>query len=129
IPANIHFELLGLCAELPFEPGTFDIVHSRLVMTHVSHKRRGRLETAARLVKPGGLLLVEDLDLGSLVKAGGPAVRRLASNIIRTWSARGADAELGRKMEAAIASLEYFPHVQACRVDIPLGGNSSGRFL
>ncbi|KAJ7683777.1 hypothetical protein B0H17DRAFT_941506 [Mycena rosella] len=124
IPANVHFELLDLCAELPFEPGTFDIVHARLVMTHVINGEDA-LKRAALLVKPGGLLLVEDLDLGSLVETGGPAVRRLASNIIQSWSARGADAELGRKIEAAISSLGYFPHVQACRIDIPLAGNSS----
>ncbi|KAJ6550417.1 S-adenosyl-L-methionine-dependent methyltransferase [Mycena vulgaris] len=119
LPANVDFELVDLSMDLGFELETFDIVHARMVMGHVVNGENA-LKQAAKLVKPGGLLLLEDIDVGALAITGGPAVRRFASKIIEIWRSRGADAEIGRRLEPAIASLGQFPHVDVHKIAVPL---------
>jgi SAM-dependent methyltransferase len=50
-------------ADAPPEPGAFDLVHARLVLTHVPDRDRALASMAAAL-RPGGYLLVEEADPG-----------------------------------------------------------------
>ncbi|KAF7345642.1 S-adenosyl-L-methionine-dependent methyltransferase [Mycena venus] len=126
IPENLRFQLGDITnlQSSDFEEESFDIVHSRLVMTHVPNGEEA-VKRAAQLVKPGGLLLMEDLDLGSLVSTGGPAVRRLALRIIEIWESRSVDAELGRKLAGIMASVESFPQVHVHKIAMPFAGTGS----
>jgi SAM-dependent methyltransferase len=45
----------------PPHPGTFDVVHARLVLVHVPDRARA-LATMVAALRPGGWLLVEDAD-------------------------------------------------------------------
>lgn len=47
LPSNVEFHKLDITQALPFEDETFDIVHARLVLMHVS-----RLSLTGRLDKP-----------------------------------------------------------------------------
>lgn len=49
--------------DAPPEPGAFDVVHARLVLTHVPARDRALASMAAAL-RPGGYLLVEEADPG-----------------------------------------------------------------
>jgi len=118
-PSNIHFHLTDLTQELDFEPETFDIVHSRLVMCHVGKEV---IERVARLVRPGGLLLLEDTDLSNLVTTGGPAVGQVISTLMQLIRARGGDGEIGRKLEGIIATLGFFEDVHVTRITVPFCG-------
>ncbi|KAJ7500887.1 S-adenosyl-L-methionine-dependent methyltransferase [Mycena galericulata] len=122
LPPNMRFELADLATELKFENNAFDIVHARFVMSHVVNGK-DTVKGAARLVKPGGLLLMEEADINSLVETGGPGVHRYVSKLIHLLSVRGADAELGRKLEGILLSLGYFPHVEVHKMAIALSGN------
>jgi SAM-dependent methyltransferase len=62
----------GRAGELPFEPGSFDVVLYRLVLHHIAYQ--GPLapvfEEAARLVRPGGALVAVEPGLWHPVGAG-----------------------------------------------------------
>ncbi|KAJ7224545.1 S-adenosyl-L-methionine-dependent methyltransferase [Mycena pura] len=121
LPSNIHFHLADLSQELNFEPETFDIVHSRFVMCHVLNGKEV-IERVARLVRPGGLLLMEDMDISNLVTTGGPAVAQVVSILMQLMRARGGDGEIGRKLEAIISSLRFFEDVHVTRITAPFSG-------
>ncbi|KAJ7811279.1 S-adenosyl-L-methionine-dependent methyltransferase [Mycena olivaceomarginata] len=70
LPKNVNFQIADVTQTFPFKQGSFDVVHTRLVIMHVPDAK-DVLERAAKLVKPGGWLLVEDLDMHSLVESGG----------------------------------------------------------
>ncbi|KAF7370213.1 S-adenosyl-L-methionine-dependent methyltransferase [Mycena sanguinolenta] len=102
-PANVHFQMADLTKELEFEAESFDIVHARSVMIHVQNPE-DVLRRASRLVKPGGLLLMEETDLAF-------------------QDSQGADVEFGRKAEGLVKSLNDFSDVQVKKISIPFGGN------
>ncbi|KAJ7224546.1 S-adenosyl-L-methionine-dependent methyltransferase [Mycena pura] len=121
LPSNIHFHLADLSQELNFEPETFDIVHSRFVMCHVLNGKEV-IERVARLVRPGGLLLMEDIDISNMVTTGGPAVGQVVSIMMQWMRAHGGDGEIGRKLEGIIASLRFFEDVHVTRITVPFSG-------
>ncbi len=85
-------------------PGSFDLVHARLVLVHVPERDRA-LEQMVSVLRPGGVLLVEDADpalqpLSCLEETGPPQV--LANRIRRGFRAllaeRGVDLAYGRTL-------------------------------
>ncbi|KAJ7893540.1 S-adenosyl-L-methionine-dependent methyltransferase [Mycena leptocephala] len=122
IPGNMCFELADLTKDLEFDKEMFDIVHSRLVMSHISNGEN-TVKRAAQLVRPGGLLLMEDLDIGSLVRTGGCGVHQMVSKMLKVISSNAADGELGRKFEGIVTATGYFPQVHVHKIAIPLSGN------
>ncbi|WP_240762803.1 methyltransferase [Micromonospora sp. HM134] len=95
-------------ADPPPQPGTFDLVHARLVLVHVPDRARA-LATMVAALRPGGWLLVEDADtelqpLACLDEVG-PAQRR-ANRVRRAvrelLTRRGADLRFGRTLPGAL---------------------------
>jgi SAM-dependent methyltransferase len=88
----------------PPPPGDFDLVHARLLLTHVP-QRIEALASMVRALRPGGALVIEDADpaLQPLIcpDESGPA-QRLANRLrrgFRTLMAdRGADLAFGRTL-------------------------------
>lgn len=112
-------------------PGPFDLVHARLVLTHVPGRARA-LAAMVRALRPGGWLLVEDADptLQPLIcpDEHGPE-QELANRLRRGFRAlmaeRGADLAFGRTLPRLLraAGLQpvladaYFPITSpACAV-------------
>ncbi|KAJ7310902.1 S-adenosyl-L-methionine-dependent methyltransferase [Mycena albidolilacea] len=124
IPGNMRFKQLDLTKAWDLEKQSFDVVHSRLVMTHVPNGENVA-KRSAQLVKPGGLLLMEDIDVNCLVQTGGPATRLLASKVVEIWESRSADTDISRKYAGIITSMGYFPRVHAHKISMPFGGTSS----
>jgi SAM-dependent methyltransferase len=93
-----------VAVDLPPEPGTFDLVHARLVLVHVPDRARA-LATMVAALRPGGWLLLEDADteLQPLVciDESGPAQQR-ANRLRRAFrelmTHRGADLRYGRTL-------------------------------
>jgi len=112
-------------------PGTFDLVHARLLLTHVP-QRDAALAALIHAVRPGGWLVIEDADpaLQPLLcpDEHGPAEvlgNRLRGAFRTLLADRGADLEFGRtlprRLRAAglidIAADAYFPMTgPACAV-------------
>jgi SAM-dependent methyltransferase len=92
----------------PPQPGTFDLVHARLVLVHVPDRARA-LATMVAALRPGGWLLVEDADtelqpLACLDEVG-PAQRRanrLRRAVRESMTRRGADLRYGRTLPRAL---------------------------
>jgi len=92
----------------PPQPGTFDLVHARLVLVHLPDRARA-LATMAAALRPGGWLLVEDADTElqplACLDEFGPAqeranrLRRAARELL---ARRGADLRFGRTLPRAL---------------------------
>lgn len=97
-----------VAADPPPEPGSFDLVHARLVLVHVPDRARA-LATMAAALRPGGWLLIEDADTAlqplACLDDSGPEQRRAnrIRNAIRELLAgRGAELRYGRTLPAAL---------------------------
>ncbi|KAJ6513049.1 S-adenosyl-L-methionine-dependent methyltransferase [Mycena sanguinolenta] len=128
LPSNMNFQLANVMQRLEFPDGTFDIVHARMVMMHVVDGPNTLLRVS-RLVKPGGLLLIEDLDSISAAESGGPATRRVVYKFKEIQERRGVDIEFGRKIEAIIRSLDNFSDIHAKKISMPYGANGPDEAL
>ena len=107
----------------PPQPGTFDLVHARLVLVHVPDRARA-LATMVAALRPGGWLLVEDADtelqpLACLDEVGPAQQRanRLRRAVRELMTRRGADLRYGRTLPRAlraaglvdVAAAGFFP--------------------
>ncbi|MFI9078397.1 methyltransferase domain-containing protein [Streptomyces sioyaensis] len=97
-----------VAADPPPEPGTFDLVHARLVLVHVPDRARA-LATMAAALRPGGWLLIEDADTAlqplACLDDSGPAQRRanrLRDAVRELLTRRGADLRYGRALPRAL---------------------------
>jgi SAM-dependent methyltransferase len=101
----------------------FDLVHSRLVLVHVT-ERQAALRSMVSALRPGGWLLVEDADPAlqplSCLEADGPEeelANRVRGGFRALMAARGVDLAYGRKLprllrEAGLADVAadaWFP--------------------
>ncbi|MFJ8386454.1 methyltransferase domain-containing protein [Streptomyces sp. NPDC094438] len=104
-------------------PETFDFVHARLVLVHVTDRAQA-LRTMAGALRPGGVLLIEDADpaLQPLLCLDeyGPEQElgnRLRRGFRQLLAERGADLSYGRKLPRLLRELglerveadAYFP--------------------
>ncbi|AUG75038.1 methyltransferase [Kitasatospora sp. MMS16-BH015] len=92
----------------PPEPGTFDLVHARLVLVHVPDRARA-LATMVAALRPGGRLLIEDADTAlqplACLDETGPAqqrANRLRTAVRELLARRGADLRYGRTLPRAL---------------------------
>jgi predicted O-methyltransferase YrrM len=89
------------------EPAAFDLIHSRMVLEHIPERE----QALARLIpalKPGGWLVIEDIDFGGPMVAAlaryetDPTLRPIRERILigfeKFMSAAGADLELGSRL-------------------------------
>lgn len=120
-----------VAADPPPEPGTFDLVHARLVLVHVADRAQALRNMVAAL-RPGGWLVVEDADpmLQPLacVDARGPAehrANRLRDGFRRLLAARGVDLAYGRKLPRLLreAGLGHVEAEATFPVARPAGGD------
>jgi ubiquinone/menaquinone biosynthesis C-methylase UbiE len=115
----------------PPQPGTFDLVHARLVLVHVPDRARA-LATMAAALRPGGWLLVEDADtelqpLACLDEVGPAQQRanRLRRAVRELMTRRGADLRYGRTLPGALRAADLADVAAAgC---FPIGGEACDR--
>jgi SAM-dependent methyltransferase len=89
----------------------FDVVHTRLVLTHVPERDEG-LRRMARALRPGGWLLVEDFDvtlqpLACLdpVADADERANRIRERFLALLVGRGVDVAFGRTLPRRLRSL------------------------
>jgi SAM-dependent methyltransferase len=104
------------------EPQSFDLVHARYVIAPLG---RGREQVASyrRLVRPGGLLVLEEWDLGSWhFNPTAPAAERLIQLLSEIFAALGGEAGRGLPelfREIGIDEPEIEAHVIALKPGHP----------
>ena len=86
------------------EPGSFDLVCSRLMLFHLTGRQESAVEQMVRCLRPGGWLIDEDADWGTVAPVD-PAHPAYAGyhNAWRDgdwWTVRGYDKVFGRKLPA-----------------------------
>ena len=102
------------------EPGSFDLVHARFVLTPLGRGEE-QLETYCRLLRPGGTLVLEDPDWGSWhFNPPAPACERLIALVCEAF-ARWGDAEAGRKHLEFLRSAGIEGQVRAEVLALPPG--------
>lgn len=94
---------------VPFEMGEFDFVWVRFLLEYFRKEMRAVIENIGRLVKPGGILCLVDLDMNSMNYWG--SSERLESNILRNIGVieehANFDPYAGRKLYGHLYALGY----------------------
>jgi SAM-dependent methyltransferase len=89
------------------ETGAFDLIHSRLVLEHIP-ERDAVVRRLAAALRPGGWLVLEDFDWGSLGVVPGcraaDLLERAHEGARRVFTAAGYDCEHGRKLPGGLAA-------------------------
>ncbi|MFN0092741.1 MAG: methyltransferase domain-containing protein [Acidimicrobiales bacterium] len=79
-------------------PGAFDLAHVRLVLVNVADPA-GVIGELVRLVKPGGVVAVQELDwLSWCCEPPHPAWDSLRGRLHELWRSRGFDPYIGRRL-------------------------------
>jgi SAM-dependent methyltransferase len=88
----------GDACKMPFPTASFDVVYSRLLMEYLQDKERGVAEMV-RVCKPGGRVLLQDLD-GQLLwhYPEDAEVQRTVEKVVAALGKTGFDAFVGRKL-------------------------------
>lgn len=84
----------------PLERDAFDLVHARLLLEHLPARERVLGELISS-VRPGGWLMIEDMDwdaLRPLTERGAVAYRRTGAAMRELFSLGGYDATLGARL-------------------------------
>jgi SAM-dependent methyltransferase len=113
--------------------GVFDLIHARAVLTHLP-ERQTVLQRLVSALRPGGWLLIEDVDFGptaaralaSYVTAPAPAVaamERVYLAIAAVFSAIGADPSVGTRLTAMLAQAGLSGVSAEIHAPVPSGGS------
>jgi SAM-dependent methyltransferase len=95
------------------DEAAFDLVHARALLEHIP-AREDVLKRMVSALRPGGWLLVEDVDFGGPPAAAlarycspsgaGAAVERVYRAVAAVFAAAGADPSYGNQLPAALAA-------------------------
>ena len=112
MPSGSPFEVR--CHDVVTDPvpeGGFDLVHARLVLTHIP-RRIEALRRMSSALRPGGWLVVEDFDVSCQPRACPDAAtddeeraNRIRAGFIELLADRGADLVLGRTLRKRLVAL------------------------
>lgn len=82
----------------PLQAGEFDLVYARCVLSHLADPLRA-LRAMARLARPGGRVVVEDIDCGGVfAHPDAPALMRHLELYQKAIRLHGGDPLMGRKL-------------------------------
>jgi hypothetical protein len=96
----------------PPADGCFDLVHARFQLA-LRGDAEAQLDACRQLVRPGGVLLVEEPDMRSLVyDPYAPAATHLAGRVAQVMKASGRDLDAGRRVPAQLRRAGLAPRVR-----------------
>lgn len=88
----------GSVYEMPYPNASFDIAYSRFVFQHLDNPQKG-VNELHRVVRPGGLAVIEDIDDGLLfLEPEPPSYNLVQSTSERIQGELGGDRRVGRKL-------------------------------
>jgi SAM-dependent methyltransferase len=99
-------------------PGSFDLVHTRLLLINLKDPA-GAVAALADLVRPGGVVAVQDIDqIPWLCEPPHPAWEALINAFLIVWRANGLDPLIGHRLpallrEAGLVQVEVEVHGRA----------------
>jgi ubiquinone/menaquinone biosynthesis C-methylase UbiE len=96
---NLRYEE-GSVYELRFPDRTFDVVYAHQVVQHL-REPAAALREMLRVVRPGGLIAVRDVDWGTAAYwPSDPWIDRFIEMHFKTWSRNGGEPRMGRHLRA-----------------------------
>ncbi|MCG9876234.1 MAG: GNAT family N-acetyltransferase [Leptospiraceae bacterium] len=106
----------GSVYELPLKDASYDLVYSRFVFQHLENPIKG-VKELKRVIKPNGLVIIEDIDDGLLFLEPKPESYDLVQNTSeKIQKELGGDRLIGRKLYAMMKnagfskiSIKYLP--------------------
>jgi len=127
LPKNVKFTQMDACQSLPFEEESFDVVHARFVLMHLPHFR-DVLARISALIKPGGHLVLEDLDprLYSERRETPEAVTYFYDKIADWVAAKGVTYEVGGELQPYLSRLGSFVDVTVKVLAVPFSPGWDG---
>jgi SAM-dependent methyltransferase len=111
--------IAGDVLEIDFPEGTFDLVHTRLVLMHIPERRRA-LERIRSWLRPGGRVVLEELDW--MVMQAEPDPERLALFCAFNEALPTIDFECGRMLLDELSQAGLVETTGDVRVDVVEGG-------
>jgi SAM-dependent methyltransferase len=89
--------------EVDLPVAEFDLVHTRMVLEHITERDRV-LDQLVRALRPGGTIVVEDYDWTAFGFDSADGIEdRVSNGILDFMAAAGFDREYGRKVVGALA--------------------------
>jgi ubiquinone/menaquinone biosynthesis C-methylase UbiE len=96
---NLRYED-GSVYELPFAEASFDVVYAHQVLQHL-REPAAALAEMRRVVRPGGLIAVRDVDWGTAAYwPADPWIDRFVEVHFKTWYRNGGEPRMGRRLRA-----------------------------
>ncbi|MDX6713539.1 MAG: hypothetical protein QOH30_97 [Baekduia sp.] len=103
------------------DAGTFDVVHARFQLGSLGHVAE-RLAAYRRLLKPGGVLVVEEPDTRSwTLTPYAPSATHLVGRIAQAHRTFGGDLDLGRRLPALLRAEGLEPRVRTHAIGLEAG--------
>jgi SAM-dependent methyltransferase len=100
-------------------PGGFDLVHARFQLSTIGREAE-QVDAYGRLVKPGGLIVLEDPDHSTWTfDRAAPAAQRLIEAIVAAFAAAGGDFDAGRRGAQLLAGAGIEPKVRRTVLALP----------
>ena len=97
--ANLQYEQ-GSVYDLPFPDASFDVVFAHQVLQHLREPGTA-LREMLRVVRPGGLVAVRDVDWGTASYwPADPWIDRFVEVHLKTWYRNGGEPRIGRQLRA-----------------------------
>ncbi|KAF8590985.1 S-adenosyl-L-methionine-dependent methyltransferase [Ramaria rubella] len=124
LPVNLKFQAHNLTKQFPFKSETFDVVHARMTFIHLPNWEKV-LSRVIELIKPGGWLLLEDVEAALYAEGGvAPNLKAYWERIHELRRERGIDAFAAVKYEKTLQASNSFSEIHVHKVTVPFSGNS-----
>jgi len=102
-------------------PGMFDLVHARFQLCALGHGA-DQLAAYQRLLKPGGVLVVEEPDTRSWTyEPYAPATTHLIGRLAQAYGAAGGNLDAGRRLPALLRDAGLAPRVRTHALGLEAG--------
>jgi len=125
VPSNFEFKQLDILADpLPWEAGSLDVIHVRFLLIHLPEPQRV-LERIAKLVKPGGWLLIEEVSGSREVKGDGRTIQTGLDLVYKFWESNGQVRTVGSKVEPWLRQIGTFSEVNVHEANATFGSQVS----
>jgi SAM-dependent methyltransferase len=101
--------------------GMFDLVHARFQLAPLG-RAMDQLATYRRLLKPGGVLVLEEPDTRSWTFAPhAPAATHLIGRVAQAYRTVGGDLDMGRRLAGLLRAAGLAPHVRTLAIGLEAG--------
>ncbi|KAI0313783.1 S-adenosyl-L-methionine-dependent methyltransferase [Amylostereum chailletii] len=120
LPSNATYVQRNILDPMPWPEASFDVIHCRFILCHVSPEPARCAPRIIALLKPGGWLLVDDADCRSAYEGNASTVGRCMDVYINFMTSRDQDPHIGAKLATMLQQSNQFDQVHTRTALVPL---------